>query len=291
MDRLEEVKKANKNIADFIVNVDGGGKICLLPYNEFLKKYFGFKEEEKTRLLVEFEELLETGKVSPDYLLKEWKKIDFGRFIGSMIKTIENTFILEGRMKFTIEIRNKYQTTINSNISLNEKIISLSNLVKNYIQFYGTKQFDDDVLFNDIESELNHLKEVQTQKMLTKDVQVAHVTKKELSEFEPKNPYPEMFQKIESWELFKHYISEANQSEIIREAGFIYRMMREQEKPPLIHNHIKPGMFRNWFNSHLEELNAEYLSETKTWDYCIANHREKRYNRLKNRFFKSNSTK
>lgn len=169
MDRLEEVKKANKNIADFIVNVDGDGKICLLPYNEFLKKYFGFKEEEKTRLLFEFEELLETGKVSPDYLLKEWNKNEFERLIHSKKKNINATVVLEAKLNFSIKIRNKFDSIIKSNISLNKKIISLSQLIKDYIQFYGKKQFDDDLLYNDLESELNHLKEMQAQEQLEQE--------------------------------------------------------------------------------------------------------------------------
>ena len=102
------------------------------------------------------------------------------------------------------------------------------------------------------------------------------------------NPYPEMFVDYKSYRLFNDYILKANKSKFLREASFIYRIMSEYEKPPLIHGHIKPGMFKDWFNEKYPEL--DYLSEVKTYSESSTTERKTRYKELKDSIFKQYST-
>lgn len=103
-----------------------------------------------------------------------------------------------------------------------------------------------------------------------------------------KNPCPEMFVDCKSYHLFNDYILKANKSKFLREASFIYRIMSEYEKPSLIHAHIKPGMFKNWFNKKYPKL--DYLSEVKTYSESSTTERKIRYKELKDIIFKQYST-
>lgn len=251
MESLEAIKKENKIIADFIVSTDGEGRLCLLSYNDFLKKYFSNSKEEKILLLYEFEELLETGKLSPEYLSKEWRKIDFGRFIHSMNKTVRNIIILEERTKLVVEVRGKLSSTLSSNIPIHEKILSLSKLKKNYIQFYGKKHFDDDdVLFDDIESELDLLKEIQTQQLLINDTGTRN-NKTDSNN----NWHPRIFKEQKHFQLFEHLHKQGTKYELA-EYSFIYWSMY---KDRFIDNGVKPTEFINWLNENYEVTLLELM--------------------------------
>jgi len=255
MENYSEQKQRFNKIAEFITSVDVEKRLCLLPYSEFLKKYSNHSKEEKLLLLYEFEELYETGMISTEYLSNEWSKIDFGRFVYSMIETIENTLQLKDRMKFTLKTREKFESIIKSDNSIEEKIISMSNLIKNYIQFYGTKQFCNDVLFNDIESELNYLKEIQKQQLLANNRANQKTIVEETSDSKSDNPHHRIFPDGKCWLLFEHWRNDVKARTQLAEFSFIYWQMFYDG---LIYENVKPTEFRNWlyknFNIELDEL-------------------------------------
>lgn len=97
-----------------------------------------------------------------------------------------------------------------------------------------------------------------------------------------KNTHPEIF-KNNGYLVFEQFIKYANKDAWLRECSFIYRIMHEMEEPPLIHSHIKPGMFKIWINETY--LDEEPLTEIKTYDVAHSKEREMRYNLAKNILF------
>lgn len=277
MTDLAELKQRHSKIAQFITSSDKEGRLCLLPYPDFLEKYSIHSNEEKILLLYEFDELLETGEISTEYLLKEWKKIKFGSFISSMTKSIENRYFSESRLRFTSEVQGKLTSTINSNISIGEKIITLSNLKKNYIRYYGTKQFDHDVLFNNIEIELNHLKEIQTQELLTfkKEYQIKIDEESQGSESE--NLHPRIFPNGKCWQLFEYWKENAKNENIKADLCFIYWQMKADK---LMYD-ITPKQFTEWL---LNKLQFDFEGYWKQLDRVKTTNRNRLYSMAKLQF-------
>jgi len=100
----------------------------------------------------------------------------------------------------------------------------------------------------------------------------------------PVNWQHPIFKTPESWKLFKDFLAEKNEH-YHTDCSFIYRMMHDREKPPLIQEHIKPGIFRDWLNDTNPE-NEPLTEKLKTWDKMGTNNREKTYHRLKKEIFK-----
>jgi len=102
---------------------------------------------------------------------------------------------------------------------------------------------------------------------------------KQQSEKPPEDWQHPIFKTRESLKLFENFLAEKNEH-YHTDCSFIYRMMHDREKPPLIHEHIKPGMFRNWLNDTNPE-NEPLTEKLKTWDKMETNNREKTYSGLK----------
>jgi len=100
-----------------------------------------------------------------------------------------------------------------------------------------------------------------------------------------------IFKNRESLNLFFDFMAEGEIREYRAECSFIYRMMHEKERPGLIHDHVKPGMFRDWINDIENDFPGKYpiTGGLKTWDSLGTNHREKRYSRLKKNIANNNS--
>ena len=274
MTDLAELKQRHTKISEFITSLDDEGRLCLLPYPDFLEKYFEYSEQEKILLLYEFDELFETGRISEEYLLIEWHKIKFGNFITSMIRTLENLNINKHRLKFIVETRGKFTNAISSNIPIGEKIITLAELVKNYKQYSGTSHFDNDDLLNDIESELNYLKELQAQQLVSnnKDNQKLIVDESLTSKSE--NPQTRIFPNGKCWQLFEHWRNEVKERTQLAEFSFIYWQM---QKDGLIHEYIKPAEYRKWL---LKTFDID-LDELKQLDNCKGGNKYSRYQTAK----------
>ncbi len=90
-----------------------------------------------------------------------------------------------------------------------------------------------------------------------------------------------IFKNKESLNLFLGFMAEGK--EYLAECSFIYRMMHDRERPGLIFDHVKPGMFRDWINDIEKDFPGKYplTGGLKTWESLGTNDREKRYNRLK----------
>lgn len=102
------------------------------------------------------------------------------------------------------------------------------------------------------------------------------------------NPHPEIFKSLEAYHIFDEFLKDGNPENYLRDCSFIYRMMCEQEKPSLIHEHIKPGAFRVWINSNRTDVDGGINSQLKTFEHSTD--RENRYNRIKTNIFKQHST-
>lgn len=243
MTDLAELKQRHNKIAEFITSLDDEGRLNLLPYPDFLEKYSEYGEQEKILLLHEFDELFETGRISEEYLLTEWHKIKFGNFISSMIRTLENLIINKHRLKIIAGTREEFANALSSNIPIGEKIITLAELVKNYKQYIGASNSDYDDLLNDIQSELNYLRELQTQQLVSnnKDIQKPKVHESLTSKSE--NPHPRIFPNYICWQLFNEWRHELNKSD---DFSFIYRVMWEDG---FIHPDIGPKAFKTWIES------------------------------------------
>jgi hypothetical protein len=155
---LYEIKQKYGKIADFISDVDNNKKLVLLPYSEFLKKYNSLKETEQYKFLNELERCIKYGKISNKYIFDEWNKDELQRFVVSQIESIEKTVELEDNLNFKIKINKELQNARNSNLSISEKIVSITKIKMDYLSCVGKVMIEDDDLLFDIENELEYLR-------------------------------------------------------------------------------------------------------------------------------------
>ena len=129
---------------------------------------------------------------------------------------------------------------------------------------------------------------------LTKHLNILKINRQLSSQTESnndENPHPELFVSFKAWKVFETFVKESESSKFVREFSFIYRMMKEREEPSLIHSHVTPSMYKEWFNSNMKDF--EPLTEIKTFNDSETknNDRKKRYKKIRDIYFKSNSLK
>jgi hypothetical protein len=94
------------------------------------------------------------------------------------------------------------------------------------------------------------------------------------------NLHPEIF-KGKGFLVFGEFIK--NSTSWQYDCSYAYRVMHDH-KPSLIHDHIKPGMFKTWVNENYPE--KEMLEEIKTLNVVQIDNRDNTFNKAKKTFIK-----
>ncbi len=211
----------------------------------------------------------------------------FGVFISEMKKVDQNEKArIEGNRLF-------YENRENEILSFHKKIVEaktlnelteVRKLIKNRISALNHKACEK---FPDLNNTLSRLKDL----LQIADEEIKEGTIEQLQQ-EPETPAPwhhPIFKTPESLQLFEKFIAEEN-DHYPTDCSFIYRMMHDREKPTLIHEHIKPGMFTKWHNDTYKE-NEPLPDGLKTWVTMGTKNRKKTYSRLKKELRKNDNLK